>query len=821
MEKLKKIIGRALLLFLIFAASVAGTALMQNSAATDNRQDMNDCFLPELMVEFDGVLANRMYGYVQPMQLDFIRDSVTPLDTTRELTFVVNPYNTVVTSLSYEIRTSDGSKVIENRKIKNLTADDSRNLRTTVRTGSDLLLNQEYSMQITLETSRGPAYYYTRVIARSNLNTAGYVRFVKSFAEKSLDAQNADDLAAYLEPEETESFTNYANIDIHSTLSEVSWGDLNPRMYRRGIPVVRDINETTASISLDYQIAAVNDEGEQELYDVKEFYRMRYTSARIMLLDFSRSASQVFMPGKTSINEEGLVLGIRDRNVSYVANEVAGLTAFVQEGDLWCFSTEDGKATRIFSFRKNEDADFRDGRTEHGIQVVRLFDNGDVDFVVYGYMNRGEREGYCGVCAYHYDNDRNMVEERVFIPSTESYEFLCRDLGKLSYVSTDNYLFVLFAGRLYQIDIEEGSFSVLEEGIDDSAFAVSRTHAHAAWIVGAGEDAGNIRMMDFESRNVRMIQPSEDRQLRVVGFMNEDLIYGIIRNKDILTDTNGHTWEAMRALCFETFEGELLKKYIPGKGEYITDVTLGSMLLEFNISQKKKGTYKVLRTDNIMNNSSDAVKYASVEMTATSRTGDRVRLAFADTPLANEPLVVYAKMKSSEARSVLLQAKSVEAEIYYVYAMGHLDGTYRDPAKAVQRADERLGVVLNRSQQYVWERGNKKEQVMLNPDDIPEIVKSGNMDKAALTAEIGAENTILDLTGCTLDSVLYEVSAGRPVLARTGENTTVLIMGYDPYNTWLLDRKSAEPYAYGMEESEEMFEKAGNVFITYLENVSY
>ena len=184
-------------------------------------------------------------------------------------------------------------------------------------------------------------------------------------------------------------------------------------------------------------------------------------------------------------------------------------------------------------------------------------------------------------------------------------------------------------------------------------------------------------------------------------------------------------------------------------------------------------------------------------------------------------MTVYAKLASSDARSVLLQAQSVEDEIYYVYAMGHLDGTFRDPAKAVQRADEHLGVVLNRSQQYVWERGNKKEQVMLNLDDIPEIVKKGTMDKAALEEEIGEDNTILDLTGCTLDSVLYEVSAGRPVLARTGENSTVVITGYDAYNTWLLDQKSKEPYAYGMEESEELFEKAGNVFITYLENVRY
>ena len=33
---------------------------------------------------------------------------------------MVNPYDTKVTSLSYEIRTSDGSKVLENRKVKSL-----------------------------------------------------------------------------------------------------------------------------------------------------------------------------------------------------------------------------------------------------------------------------------------------------------------------------------------------------------------------------------------------------------------------------------------------------------------------------------------------------------------------------------------------------------------------------------------------------------------------------------------------------------------------------------------------------------------------------
>ena len=78
-------------------------------------------------------------------------------------------------------------------------------------------------------------------------------------------------------------------------------------------------------------------------------------------------------------------------------------------------------------------------------------------------MNRGVREGYCGVCVYHYSNDQNVVEEKVFIPSTESYEFLKEDLGTLSYVSTENALYLLFANKLYKINISDGTSEVLEE----------------------------------------------------------------------------------------------------------------------------------------------------------------------------------------------------------------------------------------------------------------------------------------------------------------------------------------------------------------------
>ena len=816
---MKKILKKTVVLLFVFIIGVAGSSFLLNSETTDDRSDMNDASLPEVMIDFGGSCANRMYGYAQQMQTDFVRDSVTPLDTAKKLTFVINPYDTKVNSLSYEIRTSDGSKVLENKKIKSFEKD-SQNLKASVEISSDLLMNQEYSLQITLDMKNGSAYYYTRIVSRSNVNADQYIKFVNNFYEKCMDKSTAEDLTSYLEPDNSGTATNYTDIDINSTFAEISWGSMKPKIYRSGIPVIKDINETTASLSIEYQIVSQDDNKNQEIYDVTEFYRMRYTETRVMLLDFKRSATQVFTEDTVHISDKGLLLGVRDKNVEYVLNEDAGIVAFVQEGDLWSYSPGDGKIARIFSFRKGADGDFRDIRWNHDIKIIRVEDNGDVDFVLYGYMNRGIREGYCGVCVYHYSNDQNVVEERVFIPSTESYEFLKEDLGNLSYVSTDNYLFLLFAEKLYRINIMEGTSEVLEEGIKSDEFSVSDTNAHAAWVIQDGESAGNIKEIDFETLETRTLAASSGQSLSLVGFMNEDLVYGIVVDGDTVTDDNGHQTTGIHTIRIEGFDGSVKKEYHQD-GLYITGITMGNTMMEFELSKKSKNSYKAVNKDNILNNTKASAAQASVELINSSRTGTQVRLALEEEPEIEEPLVVYSKMKNVGDDKITLDPRVSTENTYYVYAKGGLDSIYTDSALALLRADEQTGVVLNRAQQYVWERGNKKTKLTLNTGDIPEAMLSATLDKAALQEALGDEGTVLDLSGCTLDSVLYEISAQRPVIAKTGANSSVVIVGYDEYNTYLYDPAKGETYPYGMNDSTDLFEKAGNVFISYIENIRY
>ena len=48
---------------------------------------------------------------------------------------------------------------------------------------------------------------------------------------------------------------------------------------------------------------------------------------------------------------------------------------------------------------------------KHGIQVMDMDDDGNISFIVYGYMNRGEHEGENGISVYRFSADDRAIEE--------------------------------------------------------------------------------------------------------------------------------------------------------------------------------------------------------------------------------------------------------------------------------------------------------------------------------------------------------------------------------------------------------------------------
>ena len=139
---MKKIAIKIGVLSAVFVLTVFLTALLMNSESTDNIGELDEPVLPVVMAEIDGNLVNPMFGYRQQMQVDFCRESLTPVDTTRKVKIAVKPFDQKIQSLSYEIRTSDGSEILENQIIKKLTKSDGY-LKATLELKSEkMLMNQ-------------------------------------------------------------------------------------------------------------------------------------------------------------------------------------------------------------------------------------------------------------------------------------------------------------------------------------------------------------------------------------------------------------------------------------------------------------------------------------------------------------------------------------------------------------------------------------------------------------------------------------------------------------------------------------------------------
>ncbi len=230
-----------LTLAILIAVYIGGTVFffnLMNSQSTTSAEEITDPVLPVLCIDVDGKKINRMYGNIEEMDLLAIRDSIIPMTTEREITVSYRAYGNDVRSVSYEVYAPDTGEAIENAKIGDFR-DDGDSKSATFSLNEPILMDREYPIKFTVKTSDREIYYYSRIIQRAHLATSRFVEFVYNFYEMSLNKQASSDLNAYIEPDETIKNTNFANVDIHSSLEMISWGRLNPKLVRKAVPVIR------------------------------------------------------------------------------------------------------------------------------------------------------------------------------------------------------------------------------------------------------------------------------------------------------------------------------------------------------------------------------------------------------------------------------------------------------------------------------------------------------------------------------------------------------------------------------------------------------
>ena len=397
----------------------------------------------------------------------------------------------------------------------------------------------------------------------------------------------------------------------------------------------------------------------------------------------------------------------------------------------------------------------------------------------------------------------------------EGCDMLKLDVGTLAYITEDaRRCYLLLEGIVYRIDLTDHTFKRMVEGVRNGCYASSEKNRYFCWLKeGEQYDSRTLCVIDLETEKIRRIKGKKKERLRPVAFMGEDLVYGAALTADVDISHKGSEVFPMYRLAVVNEDGEEIKNYQPGNA-YVTDWQLTGNMLTLQRVVRKAAGYEETTEDHIVStNVEEDVAYGLTTQPSDTRQTE-ILLRFGKTVSNRNPQLVTSRIYTREDAGEMEIPANEDAEpLYYVYAGGIMNSRFTYAGPAIRKADEEVGVVINDKKQFIWERGNRDTTSLIKVDRVPDAFKAGTMDVKTLESELGTD--ILDLTGCTLDMVLYFVGQKIPVLAKTPQGV-VTIVGYDEYNVILLNPGEEETYYGGLQDSTALFEEAGNQFLTYL-----
>lgn len=841
---MKKQIIKPVVLLTLFLVAVVFFSVITNKDNKDLTTTLSEATLPVVEFYEGDTAVNELHGYVTKMDSTAMRDTITPVDDKRILPMTIATYGRKIDGITYEIRSMDGQRLVAKSEVGDYKTNGNR-ITADLQIQNLLTANEEYTLVITLTSGKNEIYYYTRLMQTTDYYTTECLDFALKFHDYTF-RDDADKFIPKYMDATTGDNTTFNYVDLSCTLNQITWADLKPEVLGDVVASYKEINSSYNVITIDYVVTYVNDAGETEFYNVEEYYRLRMTSDRMYVLNFERTMEQIFRGENNFFNGGNAIqLGIRDANVDYEISKTGDVIAFVQQGELWCFDRVNNKIVQVFSFRKEEGIDARDNWNQHDIKIARVDEAGSVDFVVYGYMNRGEHEGEVGTAVYHYDGLVQTIEEEVFIPSDTSYEILKAQMGQLMYVNEQGMLYLILDEKLYQINLDSLSTKVLVEGLKENCYKISQSNQYFAWVDAEQEFASSrITLMNLNDGSTYEISESGNEYLRPLGFIDNDFIYGIAKAKEVSVGEAGNTQFPMQTLkIMATSEDshEIIKEYQPSKGR-VESISVADYTVTVQLMKKSGSQYLTAGTDSIMNREADTETKITLESTATELKETQYQLTMKDSADTKKVKMITSKLVLLEEPRTLTFEDNKDQERFYVYEKGDVVLATDHIADAILCANENLGVVVDNNQQYVWMRARKNMQsafsglkvasadrgassvvravsAMLDYCGkglgVKQLVDNGATPKSVLEDTL-TDSVVLDVSGCTVNEILFYVSQGSPVFAMTGSKSAVLVTGYSQTNIYYYDPADSSTKSMSIEAADALFTKAGNLFFTYL-----
>ena len=807
---------KAVILSVIFLLAVGGYFIWNQKHADPDifYTSIEDANLPVVYMEMYGEAVNGLHGYFKEDSRAAAREALTVLPADRRLGIRIGEADGALLGIQYEVRNLERSRLLEKTQVSDWTQADGYT-RAELPIENLLTKDEEYllTIQISFEGQK-PVYYCTRILWTDSPYAEQMISLAKEFSAKTFDYGEAQTLTTYLESSDSADNSSLGVVTLKSSFSQLVWANLDMTVVSPVSVTLKDLQGIMGNVQLDYMVARTPESGPEELYEISENFTMKWSEQRIYMMDYERRMNQVFEGDSSLFSGKRIILGIQDgEGIQTMTDPAGAYQAFVVGRELWCLDRQENRAVRVFTFRDGVNENSQGNYKKHGVKILSVNESGDVSFLVYGYMNRGNHEGTTGVSMYRYDNGSNTIVEKFYIPEDEPCEMLAQDLNRFSYLTAEDVVYMYLGGTIYSVNLMSGEASEVARGLSADELAVSESGSRLAW---QEEDGKVIRVMDLKSGRTDEIRAGQGGTLRVLGFVGSDLVYGLAAADSDIVENGRVTGTAMYALEIVSDTMEVATRY-EKDGLYITDVTISDSRVHMRRIAKSGGGYADVDEDTLVCNEEIGGEASSGIGWFASDERRRVYFVQVDQGIESGRrirLLTPRKMVAEEANTVEMAGGEQSGELVFcAYGRGRYLGCSRNFTEAVGMAYDAMGMVTDENGRVVWNRVNRGNIRTLGDVEAQAAGFASILREFDGTRRMDDGSLILDCRGLSIPQILYFIDRGNLVAGYTEGGAYLLIYGFDPYNISVYDPASGSTFKMGLNDSEAYFKSFGNDFI--------
>lgn len=836
---------KAVVYVLVFVAAVVLTYIFTigKSVYTINSSGMKSAGLPMIyMTTEEGIKYNYLYGYTGKVDETLMHNTITPIDDTRKLDISIKLYNSVVSGISYELGTTDGQVLIERGTLSEYKGYNGA-IKANFEFKNLLENNKEYLLKIILNTENyEKVSYYTRIIKLDNPSVQNKLSYINDFSENTRTDETLSKVTAKLETNSTGDNTNLGRVNIHSKLTQVGFADLQPKLTTDRYFNIIEIDDKRTSVSVTYKIETMDESGSFS-YNVKEYYRIYQPDESVTYVyNFDRWMNQIFSSARGISGRGEVYLGIRsDTDITMKNSSNGNISAFVLDGNLWSYSSVKDNFTKVFSFEDIATDGLREEYQAHGIKILNVFNNGSVDFIVYGYMNRGVHEGELGISVCRYDISEGTTTEIAYIPRTDSYEFIARDVNRLSYLNSKNILYIYSNRSVLYLDCDTKEYMVIAGDILESVSAMCEEKGIFVYQTGNDvNDCSELSTLYMETGEIRTIKANDDECIKMLGYIDNNVVYGEFKQDMLVSNDEGKVISPMYRVTIMDADNNILRKYGNGKA-YVTAAYFNNSQIVFDrVEMDEEGNLVSIASDSILSNIEDTSLSMKIITRATEfrQKEQYISLVVEGNPKSATNTTKYVYPENT---TVMMSELYHEIEdMYFVYGFGELYYIGNDFSKALVYAFESGGVITDSNAQLLWNRYKPQSYEISLPENIfgqndadintkeaatdAMFAIAGKREKSGRLYGQGYSipeciervvGNVIDLSGSDVDLALYFVSKGHPIIVKTGEDKYELIYAYNSTGVYTCDFKGNTNKFYSKSDFNKLISQYDSIMISY------